>query len=103
MLGMHSVSKNEREAVRELVHTIVVRDMGTFNPATFETWVKQFDERFRKVGLTMRVELNKRAVNVVVKELRTGRAIVRFTCSSHVRFDDNDVSLSQAPEMPIFR
>lgn len=100
---MHSVSKNEREAVRDLVHNILVRDMGTFNPETFQAWVKQFDERFRKVALTMRVELNNRAVNVVVKELRTGRAIVRFTCSSHVRFNDDEVSLSQAPEMPIFR
>jgi hypothetical protein len=103
MLGLHSVSKNEREAVRDLVHNIVVRDMSTFNPETFQAWVKHFDDRFRKVALTMRVELNNRAVNVVVKELRTGRTLVRFACSTRVRFDDGEVSLAQAPEMPVFR
>jgi hypothetical protein len=53
--------------------------------------------------MTMRVELNHRAVSVAVKEIRTGRVIVKFICSSHVRFDDDAVSLSSAPIMPSFR
>ena len=103
MLGMHNFSKNEREVIRQLVHKILVREMGNFNPESFQSWVKQIEEQFRKVAMTMRVDLNNRAVNVAVREIRSGRIIVKFTCSSHVRFDDDAVTLTQAPVVPIFR
>jgi hypothetical protein len=31
-VGMHSFSKEQREAVRQLLHTVLMRDMGTFGP-----------------------------------------------------------------------
>ncbi|MDQ6860734.1 MAG: hypothetical protein M3032_06215 [Verrucomicrobiota bacterium] len=103
MVGMHNFTKNEREAVRQLVHKILTRDMASFNPESFQTWVKQLDEQFRKVAMTMRIELHSRAVHVSVKELRSGRVVFKFVCSSHVRFPDDAVSLAQAPVVPAFR
>jgi hypothetical protein len=52
MMGMHSASKGQREVVRQLVHSVLVRDMSSFNPERFKEWIKAMDTSFRKVGLT---------------------------------------------------
>ncbi len=94
MILMHSRPKEQREAVRQLVHTVLTRDMGTFNPERFKEWIKDIDARFRKVGLTLAFTINERAVNFTVKEIRSARTAFKFTASSHVRFDDRDVVMS---------
>ena len=53
MILMHSRPKEQREAIRQLVHSVLTRDMATFNPERFKEWIKEIDARFRKVGLTL--------------------------------------------------
>lgn len=91
---MHSYSKEQREAVRQLLHTVLMRDMGTFTPDTFKTWVKEVDAKFRKVALTLRFQLSNRVVNFTIKEVRSGRTAFRFTSSTRVRFEDREVVIS---------
>ena len=64
MILMHSRPKEQREAVRQLVHMVLTRDMGTFNPERFKEWIK---------------------------EIRSSRTAYKFTASTHVPFDDRDV------------
>ena len=92
--GMHSYSKEQREAVRHLLHTVLMRDMGSFTPQNFKDWIKDMDGRFRKVALTLAFHLNNRAVSFTIKEIRTGRTAFRFTSSTRVRFDDREVVMS---------
>ena len=92
--GMHSYTKEQREAVRHLLHTVLMRDMGTFTPDNFKTWIKEMDGKFRKVALTLTFQLSNRVVNFTIKELRTGRAAFRFMSSTRVRFDDREVVMS---------
>ena len=47
MILMHSRPKEQREAVRNLVHLVLIRDMGTFTPDRFKDWIKDLDDRFR--------------------------------------------------------
>jgi hypothetical protein len=91
---MHSRPKEQREAVRNLVHSVLVRDMGTFNPDRFKDWIKDVDARFRKVGLMLRFDILMRAVHFTIKEIRSGRTAFKFTASTHVPFDDRDVVMS---------
>jgi hypothetical protein len=92
--GMHSYTKEQREAVRHLLHTVLMRDMGTFTPDNFKTWIKEMDGKFRKVALTLHFQLSNRVVSFTIKELRSGRAAFRFTSSTRVRFDDREVVMS---------
>lgn len=94
MLLMHSRPKEQREAVRSLVHSVLTRDMGTFNPERFKDWIKEIDARFRKVGLTLRFEIRSRSVFFTIKEIRSGRTAYKFTASTHVPFEDRDVVMS---------
>jgi hypothetical protein len=96
--GMHSYTKEQREAVRQLVHTVLMRDMATFTPDRFKDWIKDMDARFRKVALSLAFNLQSRSVHFIIKELRTGRTAFRFTSATRVRFDDRDVVMS-AEEM----
>ncbi|MDP9005089.1 MAG: hypothetical protein M3N12_09915 [Verrucomicrobiota bacterium] len=91
MILMHSRPKEQREAIRQLVHSVLTRDMGTFNPERFKEWIKDIDARFRKVGLTLRFTINQRTVSFTIKEIRSGRTAFKFSASSHVPFDDRDV------------
>ena len=91
---MHSYSKEQREAVRQLLHTVLMRDMGTFTPDNFRSWIKDMDTRFRKVALTISFQLNNRCVDFSIKEIRTGRVAFRFRSATRVRFDDRDVVMS---------
>ena len=93
-VGMHSYSKEQREAVRHLLHTVLMRDMGSFTPERFKDWIKEMDQKFRKVALTLVFQIHNRSVHFTIKELRTGRSAFRFTSSSRVRFEDNDVVMS---------
>ncbi len=88
---MHSRPKEQREAIRQLVHSVLTRDMGTFNPERFKEWIREIDGRFRKVGLTLNFTIRDRSVNFTIKEIRSKRTAYRFTASSHVPFDDRDV------------
>ena len=88
---MHSRPKEQREAVRQLVHMVLTRDMGTFNPERFKEWVKDIDARFRKVGLTLLFTIHDRSVSFIIKEIRSRRTAYKFTASTHVPFDDRDV------------
>ena len=92
--GMHSYSKQQREAVRHLLHSVLMRDMGTFTPQSFRDWIKDMDGRFRKVALALIFQINNRTVNFTIKELRTGRSAFRFSSSTRVRFEDREVVMS---------
>jgi hypothetical protein len=94
MAHMHSHSKEQREAVRQLIHVVLTRDMGTFNPARFKDWIKEIDAKFRKVGLRLAFDIHHRIVNFTIKEVRTARTAFHFAASTHVSFDDSDVVMS---------
>lgn len=94
MIQMHSRPKEQREAIRNLVQLVLVRDMGTFNPDRFKDWIKDTDTRFRKVGLTLIFDIRSRTVHFTIKEIRTGRTAFKFTASTRVPFDDRDVVMS---------
>jgi hypothetical protein len=95
MHGLHSISKGEREVIRQLVHAVLTRDMATFTPERFRDWIKATDISFRKVGLTMTFKIHDRTVQFAIKQLRGGtgggRVIYQFASSTHVKFDDNEV------------
>ena len=94
MIQMHSRSKEQREAVRQLVHSVLTRDMGTFNPERFKEWVKDVDARFHRVGLTLLFTIRDRSVNFTIKEIRSRRTAYKFAASTHVPFEDRDVVMS---------
>jgi hypothetical protein len=94
MILMHSRPKEQREAVRNLVHLVLVRDMGTFNPDRFKDWIKDIDTKFRKVGLMLRFDIRSRTVYFTIKEIRSGRTAFNFSASTRVPFDDRDVVMS---------
>ena len=94
MILMHSRPQEQREAIRQLVHTVLTRDMGTFNPERFKEWIKEVDARFRKVGLTLQFQIRQRSVHFTIKEIRTRRTAFKFTASTHVPFEDRDVVMS---------
>jgi len=94
MSSMHSFSKGQREVVGDLLRKVLVSDMGNFNPERFKDWVKNTDNQFRKMGLTLQFQIHDRTVHFTVKELRTGRRLYQFATSTRVRFDDGDVIMS---------
>jgi hypothetical protein len=94
MIQLHSRPKEQREAIRNLVHLVLTRDMATFTPDRFKDWIKETDARFRKVGLTLLFEIRTRAVHFTIKEIRTSRVAFKFSASSHVPFDDRDVIMT---------
>jgi hypothetical protein len=94
MILMHSRPKEQREAIRQLVHSVLTRDMATFNPERFKEWVKEIDARFRRVGLTLLFTIRERAVGFTIKEIRTRRTAFKFTASTHVPFEDRDVIMT---------
>jgi len=91
---MHSRPKEQREAVRSLVHSVLTRDMATFNPERFKDWIKDIDTRFRKVGLTLIFEIRSRSVHFTIKEIRSSRTAYKFAASTRVPFEDRDVVMS---------
>ena len=91
---MHSRPKEQREAIRQLVHSVLTREMSTFNPERFKDWIKDVDAKFRKVGLTLLFTIRDRTVNFTIKEIRTHRTAFKFTASSHVPFEDRDVVMT---------
>jgi hypothetical protein len=94
MRTLHSASKEQREAVRQLLHTVLIRDMGSFNPENFKSWIQNLDHQFRKCALTVRFDVRQGVVYFTIKEIRTGRAMYQFSTSTRVRFDDDAVILS---------
>src|ERR1700694_1153831 len=94
MILRHSRPKEQREAIRQLVHSVLTRDMATFNPERFKEWIKEIDARFRKVGLTLLFTIRERSVDFTIKEIRSRRTAFRFAASSHVPFDGRDVVMS---------
>jgi hypothetical protein len=94
MIQMHSRPKEQREAIRQLVHSVLTRDMATFNPDRFKEWIKDVDARFRKVGLTLMFNIRERSVHFTIREIRTRRTAFKFTASTHVPFDDRDVVMT---------
>ena len=73
MIQMHSRPKEQREAIRQLVHSVLTRDMGTFNPERFKDWTKNLDYQFGKAGLKLRFDIRQGTVHFTIKDLRTGR------------------------------
>jgi hypothetical protein len=94
MIQLHSRPKEQREAIRNLVHLVLIRDMGSFNPDRFKDWIKDTDARFRKVGLKLLFEIRSRCVHFTIKEVRTSRTAFNFTASTRVPFDDRDVMMT---------
>ena len=91
---MHSLTKGQREVVNDLVRKLLVCDMGNFTAERFKDWVKNLDNQFRKMGMTLQFEIRDRTVYFTVKELRTGRRIYHFATSTQVRFDSGEVIMS---------
>jgi hypothetical protein len=92
MIGMHSHTKEQREAVRQLLQTVLTRDMATFNPERFRDWIKQLDTRFRKVGLMLAYAISgSRTVTFTIKEIRSRRTAFHFAASTRVPFDEGEV------------
>lgn len=91
---MHSRPKEQREAIRQLVHSVLTRDMASFNPERFKEWIRDTDARFRKTGLTIIFAIRQRTVNFTIKEIRSRRTAFKFTASTHVPFDDRDVVMA---------
>jgi hypothetical protein len=94
MILMHSRPKEQREAIRQLVHSVLTREMSTFNPERFKEWIKDIDARFRRVGLTLLFTIRERSVNFTIKEIRSRRTAYKFTASTHVPFEDRDVVMT---------
>jgi hypothetical protein len=94
MILMHSRPKEQREAIRQLVHSVLTREMSTFNPERFKEWIKDVDAKFRRTGLTMLFTIRERSVNFTIKEIRSRRTAYKFTASTHVPFDDRDVVMT---------
>ena len=93
-MTLHSVSKEQREAVRQLLHLVLVRDMATFTPQRFKDWIKEMDQKFRKVALTLQFAIRDRVVHFSIRELRSRRVVFQFDSSTRVVFDDRDVVMS---------
>jgi len=92
MNGLHSRTKEQREAVSLLVRSVIVQDMGTFNPERFANWVRNLDFRFGKVGLTLEFTISPtRSVQFRVKDIRTKRTIYNFAASTRVRFEEDQI------------
>ena len=91
MIGLHSATKGQREVIRQLVHAVVLRDMGTFTPERFKEWIKATDTSFRKMAMTLTFRIHDREVHFAIKEIRTNRTVFQFTSSTRVRFEDRDV------------
>ena len=102
-MTLHSRSKEQREAVRQLVYLVLTRDMATFNPDRFKHWIKETDSKFRKVGLMLKFEIRDRFVYFRIKEIRNGRIIYQFDSSTRVQFDERDVVLSYEELNPAAR
>ena len=94
MIQMHSRPKEQREAIRQLVHSVLTREMSSFNPERFKDWIKDIDAKFRKVGLTLLFTIRDRSVHFTIKEIRSRRTAYKFTASSHVPFEDRDVVMA---------
>ena len=94
MILMHSRPKEQREAIRQLVHSVLTRDMASFNPERFKEWIKDLDAKFRRVGLTLHFTIRERSVSFTIKEIRSRRTAFKFTASTHVPFDDRDVVMT---------
>ena len=94
MIQMHSRPKEQREAIRQLIHSVLTRDMASFSADRFKDWIKDLDARFRRVGLTLMFHIRERTVNFTIKEIRSRRTAYKFAASSHVPFDDRDVIMS---------
>jgi hypothetical protein len=96
MQGLHSATKGEREVIRQLVHSVLVRDMNSFNPDRFREWIKALDTNFRKVALTLTFKIHDRSVHFTIKQLRGGsgggRVIFQFASATRVKFEDSDVA-----------
>src|SRR5438445_12891294 len=93
-MTLHSRSKEQREAVRQLIYLVLTRDMATFNPDRFKHWIKETDSKFRKVGLMLKFEIKDRFVYFRFKEIRNERVISQFDSSTRLSFDEHDVVLS---------
>lgn len=94
MLQMHSRPKEQREAIRNLVQLVLIRDMASFTPDRFKDWIKDVDAKFRKVGLTLNFDIRSRTVHFTIKEVRTSRVAFKFMSSTRVPFDDRDVVMT---------
>src|SRR6188472_2239197 len=94
MIQMHSRPKEQREAIRNLVQLVLMRDMGTFTVDRFKDWIKDMDARFRKTGLTLAFEIRVRTVHFTIREIRTRRTAFKFSAATHVQFEDRDVIMS---------
>ena len=100
-MSLHSRSKEQREAVRQLVYLVLTRDMSTFTADRFKHWIKETDTKFRKVSLTLKFEIRDRFIYFRIKEIRNGRVIYQFESSTRVPFDERDVIFSYEELNPV--
>jgi hypothetical protein len=96
MIGLHTATKGQREVIRQLVHAVMLRDMGNFNPERFKEWIKNTDASFRKMAMTLTFKIHDREVYFAIKEVRTGRTVYHFTSATRVRFEERDVVMDYA-------
>jgi len=102
-MTLHSRSKEQREAVRQLVYLVLTRDMATFTADRFKHWIKEMDGKFRKVSLMLKFQIRDRFVYFQIKEIRNGRIIYQFDSSTRVPFDERDVVMSYEELNPVAR
>jgi hypothetical protein len=93
-MQMHSINKEQRETVRQLLHVVLIRDMATFTADRFKDWIKDVDQKFRRAGLTLQFAIRDRAVVFTIRELRSRRVGYQFHSSTRVVFEDRDVVMS---------
>src|SRR5437764_4615077 len=94
VMTLHSRSKEQREAVRQLVYLVLTRDMATFNTDRIKYWIKETDSKFRKVGLMLKFEIRDRFVYFRIREIRNARISYQFEPSTRVPFADRHRVLS---------
>jgi hypothetical protein len=93
-MQMHSINKEQRETVRQLLHVVLIRDMGTFTADRFKDWIKDMDQKFRRAALTLQFAIRERVVTFTIRELRSRRAVYQFSSSTRVVFEERDVVMS---------
>jgi hypothetical protein len=90
-MGIGVTGQYQREIARQLVHTLLTCDIGSFDPERFKTWIKEMDACFRKAGLTLSFEPHHRSVRFTIREISGGTLAFRFTLPIRLRFDDKEL------------
>ncbi len=90
-MSMHSASKEQREAVRQLVQAVIICDLSSMTADRFRNWIQHLDSKFAKVAMKLLFRIEKRRVTFSIKEIRTRRIVYHFAASTSVSFEESEV------------